>query len=143
MPRNAAPPQGLCTIPSCDGTFLARGFCTKHYNRWAKHGDPLVTRLPRVSFSRPDELKVSLESRRRIDEKGCWLWTKSTSGKYGQVCVDGAAYSVHRVAACVYSGFDINSPLLICHRCDVRLCFNPDHLFPGTVGDNAADMVAK
>lgn len=29
-----------CTQPDCESQILARGFCTKHYLRWYKHGDP-------------------------------------------------------------------------------------------------------
>lgn len=31
----------------------------------------------------------------------------------------------------------------LCHRCDVRNCVNPAHLFVGTRADNVGDMVAK
>lgn len=133
-----------CSIQGCEGEILARGFCCKHYNRFKKHGDPLATKLPRTSFDRPEELKASLLSRRRIDKNGCWLWTMTkTRGGYGQIMVGAERFTVHRVSAKLWLDFDIESDLLVLHKCDVRQCFNPDHLFTGDHKDNSEDMVHK
>lgn len=37
-----APPT--CLIDGCDDPVLARGWCTKHYKRWRRYGDPLISK---------------------------------------------------------------------------------------------------
>lgn len=44
-----------CTIESCGGRIQARGWCSKHYDRWRKHGDPTKT-VNRAHTDGPCEL---------------------------------------------------------------------------------------
>ena len=37
-----------CSIEGCEGKFLARGWCRKHYQRWRKNGDPLKAKFERA-----------------------------------------------------------------------------------------------
>lgn len=73
----------------------------------------------------------------------CWLWTGPLrKDGYGEVKIGGQQRpTAHRVAWTLTHGFP--GKLCVLHRCDVRHCARPDHLFLGTYADNSADMVAK
>lgn len=51
-------------------------------------------------------------------------------------------YPAHRAAYLLFVG-PVPDDLFVCHRCDVRPCVNPSHLFLGTQSDNLRDMVNK
>lgn len=74
----------------------------------------------------------------------CWLWTGSLhpTGGYAQFSFGGRRYYAHRASWILHNG-DVPDGLQVCHRCDVRHCVNPDHLFLGTAQDNTDDMKAK
>lgn len=74
----------------------------------------------------------------------CWTWNGSTTGKsgYGQMKWDGRLQVASRVAWRIAHGV-IPKDLFVLHKCDNRLCVNPNHLFLGTTQDNADDMKAK
>lgn len=74
---------------------------------------------------------------------GCWLWDANTDRDgYGHFKVNGIQHRAHRVSFKVFCE-EIPDGMLVCHKCDVRLCVNPNHMFLGTDKDNAQDKIKK
>lgn len=78
------------------------------------------------------------------NENGCWIWRGAKfSNGYGRVRLSTTkTVSAHRLAYEFRHG-SIPRDLCACHKCDVRDCVNPSHIFIGTFDDNNKDRSNK
>lgn len=74
---------------------------------------------------------------------GCWIWkgAKSSTG-YGTFSINGKTERAHRISAFI-NGLRVPAGMCVCHKCDVRECVNPEHLFIASQKDNVADAMTK
>lgn len=85
----------------------------------------------------------------KVDKSGgqdaCWIWTGAVSRTgYGNAW-DGTLrkqFGSHRLAWVLANG-KVPDGLCVCHKCDVRACCNPSHMFLGSQLDNVVDRERK
>jgi len=74
---------------------------------------------------------------------GCWLWRgirgDSSREFYGNATSWGRNIRVHRLSYELYNG-PIPPGMYVLHKCDVKACVRPDHLYLGTQSQNMRDV---
>jgi hypothetical protein len=94
--------------------------------------------MPKKPNTIPDDFWNRIEK-----TETCWLWRGGIMANgYGRLSVKRKTVKVHRLSWELHFG-PIPDGLHVCHKCDVRHCVNPDHLFLGTAGDNVRDCWSK
>lgn len=98
-----------------------------------------------ANWKRTVEAKIkNLETKYDVNPStGCWIWNKRVNNSgYGSAWFNGKNHPAHRASWMHHNGEILNG-LWVLHKCDVRPCINPEHLFLGTQQDNIRDMHAK
>ncbi len=90
-------------------------------------------------------VKVYLIGNVKIDSNGCWLWQAAINDSGYGCGYDNTTKrhdTAHRMSWRAFRGA-ITSEQHVLHKCDVRPCINPNHLFLGNATINNTDMDAK
>lgn len=144
-------PRLRCLVRECDRAHFGHGMCSRHYQLWRHHGttDLLDLATPIERFWR----EVT-----RGEPNECWLWMGTPKNGYGVLSIKTRedAWAPHYAHRLSYEWFvgPIPEGMVIdhtCHNvaaerglcdggegCSHRLCVNPLHLDPTTVGENTA-----
>jgi hypothetical protein len=149
----------LCSGPDCDRPVLARGKCSRCYQRWRKYGDweksydgwrPIVATKPQpIVFGSP-LMPQRFWDNIEVTDAGCWRWTRAKRSGYGVMNIGGSVRALHLVTYEVFIGPRPKGLMAdhLCHtnnpacwlgdKCPHRACCHPLCIEFVTNAENAA-----
>lgn len=112
------------------------------------HGRRTVLKSSLVD--RPDLRSIQRMVSRLVERDGCWVWTGTRSGEYGQIRLrENVRESeqwktrwVHRVAYATWFGM-VPSDSDVHHVCTNTICCNPAHLELLSRSENVREAVLR
>ena len=98
-----------------------------------------INRRLDVNVTHSVKVRMDRYTSKEPDQNGCMLWQGAQRNGYGAIKIDNRVYGTHCVAFVVAGGV-IEAGCVIAHKCDVKLCVNPEHLECVSVQQNNIDM---
>lgn len=130
----------LCSIPSCGKAIHTKksGWCSRHYERWRKHGDPLGGHT-----NRGDARRFFLEVVLPYDGTDCLIWPYSDKQGYGQLREGDRPHTVSRLVCIEVNGPPPHPDDEAAHSCGrgVDGCVTKRHLSWRTPVQNQSDRL--
>lgn len=129
-----------CSLLDCERPHLALTYCSLHYKRFKKHGDPTVVKniMPPIG-----EIKQYFSDALKVETDDCIEWQYARDYNYGYITYEGKNWKVSRLVMFLKQGeAPIDKPHVL-HSCDNPPCFNYRHLRYGSVRDNFNDAISR
>jgi hypothetical protein len=130
-----------CSVEGCEGTHKAHGWCSKHYQRWKHHGDPMTLHgtEPGAPLRFIEEVALACDK----DECLVWPYARNPAG-YGKISIDGKLEHVNRVVCERVHGPAPSPAHEAAHACGKGHtgCISPNHLLWKTPSENQADRLS-
>lgn len=130
-----------CPVDGCERNAHWRsggscGFCTSHYRRWKKYGDP-----KKGPTERGAPMKFLMDVALTYDGDECIKWPFSGVRGYGQILYDGRMQMVSRIVCAEVNGPPPSPIHEAAHSCGKGHdgCITPGHLSWKTPKENQAD----
>jgi hypothetical protein len=126
-----------CSISNCGKAPHAKGYCSSHYDRLRKHGDPLGG-----GTSRGEPMRFVHEVALRHIGDECLIWPFGSDG-YGKLWVEGKVVGAYRYICELVNGPPPTPEHEAAHNCGKGHlgCISPGHLEWKTHAENEADKL--
>ena len=119
----------ICVVDGCGATSAKRGWCSPHYERWRRHGDPTAGNM---RYRTPQE-RIAANTEPDGD---CLAWTAYLNAHgYGVSRHGGRNVLAHRLSWELANG-PIPEGRAIDHICHNRACVKPEHLRLAVASEN-------
>lgn len=131
-----------CSVPGCNGNAHgsrhgSKGYCSKHYQKFRAHGNPLGVR---TEDGEPMRFYLNVALCHESDDCLLWPYSKDRGG-YGCLYKDGRVQGTHRVLCIDAHGEPPTPEHEAAHSCGNSLCCNPKHLSWKTPLENSSDKL--
>lgn len=131
------PAKGPCSVDDCNELTEGHGLCSRHWQTWRRHGDPLAAKQTR----RTGELTQLLRDAARAETDECIMVTGFKSRPVA--ALNGRQMNASRAVWIIANG-EPPDGLFVLHTCHQGMegCISIRHLYLGTSADNGRDMAA-